>query len=97
MTPRPFMRALALIATMILATNSVHAAEIHALITTAMKAAIDDLVPKFERETGNTVAVRLADPDCIYLRSRKVLEILARDTDPTVSGLARSELARHSW
>jgi molybdate transport system substrate-binding protein len=57
MTPRPFMRALALIATLIVATNSAQAAEIQALITTAMKAAIDDLVPKFERETGNTVAV----------------------------------------
>jgi len=57
MTPRPFMRALALIATLIGATVSAQAAEIHALITTAMKAAIDELVPKFERETGNTVAV----------------------------------------
>jgi molybdate transport system substrate-binding protein len=56
MTPR-FMRALALIATLIGATVSAQAAEIHALITTAMKAAIDDLVPKFERDTGNTVAV----------------------------------------
>jgi molybdate transport system substrate-binding protein len=51
------MRALALIATLIAATNSAQAAEIHALITTAMKAAIDELVPNFERETGNTVAV----------------------------------------
>ena len=42
---------------MIGATVSAQAAEIHALITTAMKAAIDDLVPKFERDTGNTVAV----------------------------------------
>jgi molybdate transport system substrate-binding protein len=57
MTPRPFMRALALIATLIGATVSAQAAEIHALITTAMKAAIDELVPKFERDTGNTVAV----------------------------------------
>jgi molybdate transport system substrate-binding protein len=51
------MRALALIATLIGATVSAQAAEIQALITTAMKAAIDDLVPKFERDTGNTVAV----------------------------------------
>jgi molybdate transport system substrate-binding protein len=56
MMPR-FMHALALIATLIGATVSAQAAEIHALITTAMKAAIDDLVPKFERESGNTVAV----------------------------------------
>jgi ABC-type tungstate transport system permease subunit len=57
MMPRPFMRALALIAMLIVATNSAQAAEIHALITTAMKAAIDELVPKFERDTGNTVCV----------------------------------------
>jgi molybdate transport system substrate-binding protein len=57
MTPRPFMRAIALIATLIVATNSAQAAEIQALITTAMKAAIDELLPKFEGETGNTVGV----------------------------------------
>jgi molybdate transport system substrate-binding protein len=57
MKPRPFMRALALVATLIAATGSAQAAEIHALITTAMKAAIDELVPKFERETGKTVGV----------------------------------------
>ena len=56
MTPR-FMRALALIATLIAATSSARAAEIHALITTAVKAAIDELVPRFEREAGNVVAV----------------------------------------
>ena len=44
------MRALALIATLIVVTDSARAAEIHALITTAMKAAIDELVPNFERE-----------------------------------------------
>ena len=57
MMPRPFMRVLALVATLIVATDSAQAAQIHALITTAMKAAIDDLVPLFERETGNTVGV----------------------------------------
>ena len=57
MMPRPFMRVLALVATLIVATDSAQAAEIHALITTAMKAAIDELVPKFERETGNIVGV----------------------------------------
>src|SRR5580700_807528 len=57
MTPRTYMRAIALIAALIVATNSARAAEIHALITTAMKAAIDELVPPFERETGNTVGV----------------------------------------
>ena len=62
MTPSTFMRAFALIATLIAATNSAQAAEIHALITTAMKAAIDELVPKFERETGNPVGVSYVRP-----------------------------------
>jgi molybdate transport system substrate-binding protein len=57
MTAGLVMRTLALIATLIAATASAQAAEIHALITTAMKAAIDELVPKFEGETGNTVGV----------------------------------------
>ena len=39
------------------ATVPAQAAEIHALITTAMKDAVDELVPSFERETGNTVTV----------------------------------------
>ena len=57
MMPRPFVRALALIAAVIVVTDSARAAEIHALITTAMKAAIDELVPNFERDTGHTVRV----------------------------------------
>jgi molybdate transport system substrate-binding protein len=51
------MRAIALVAALIVVTGSAQAAEIHALITTAMKAAIDELVPSFERDTGHTVGV----------------------------------------
>jgi molybdate transport system substrate-binding protein len=57
MMPRTFMGALALVATLIVATDSAQAAEINALITTAMKAAVDELVPSFERDTGHTVRV----------------------------------------
>jgi molybdate transport system substrate-binding protein len=51
------MRALALVAALIVVTGSARAAEIHALITTAMKAAIDELAPSFERDTGHSVRV----------------------------------------
>jgi molybdate transport system substrate-binding protein len=53
------MERLAILATaaLIAATGSAPAAEIDALITTAMKAAIDELVPPFERANGHTVRV----------------------------------------
>jgi molybdate transport system substrate-binding protein len=50
------MRALVL-ATALIVTGPAQAADINALITTAMKAAIDELVPSFERDTGHTVRV----------------------------------------
>ena len=50
------MRALAFAAVLIVA-GPARAAEIEALITTAMKAAIDELVPPFERDSGHTVRV----------------------------------------
>src|SRR3989442_1367972 len=53
------MRKLAILAAaaLIAATGSAPAAEIDALVTTAMKAAIDELVPPFERANGHNVRV----------------------------------------
>ena len=51
------MRALIALATLIIAAGSASAAEIKALITTAMQAAIVELVPPFERATGHKVTV----------------------------------------
>ena len=50
------MRALVLAAVLI-AAGPAQAAEIEALITTAMKAVIDEFVPSFERDTGHAVRV----------------------------------------
>jgi len=50
------MRALVL-ATALIVAGPAQAADIDALITTAMKAAIDELVPSFERDTGHAVPV----------------------------------------
>ena len=52
------MRAIAALAVMLLTmTGGAHAAEINALITTAMKAAIDELTPSLERTSGHTLRV----------------------------------------
>jgi molybdate transport system substrate-binding protein len=56
MTAELVKRAFALAAVLIVAWPA-QAADIDALITTAMKAAIDELVPSFERDTGRTVRV----------------------------------------
>jgi molybdate transport system substrate-binding protein len=45
------------LAAVLVAAGPAQAAEIDALITTAMKAAIDELVPSLERDTGHTVRV----------------------------------------
>jgi molybdate transport system substrate-binding protein len=50
------MRALVL-ATVLIVTWPAQAADIDALVTTAMKAVIDELVPSFERDTGHAVRV----------------------------------------
>jgi molybdate transport system substrate-binding protein len=50
------MRALVFAAVLIIA-GPAQAADIDALITTAMKAVVDELVPSFERDTGDTVRV----------------------------------------
>ena len=51
------MRTLAIAAAVFVATGQAQAAEIDALITTAMKAAIDELVPPWEGANGHKVRV----------------------------------------
>src|SRR6185295_10920594 len=51
------MRTFAVAAVLLAAAGAAPAAEIDALITTAMKAAIDELVPAFERGNGHSVRV----------------------------------------
>ena len=51
------MRAIVTLAALLAATGTASAAEIKALITTAMEAAIVVLVPPFERATGHKVTV----------------------------------------
>jgi molybdate transport system substrate-binding protein len=51
------MRAIITLALLLVAAGPASAAEIKALITTAMAAAIEELVPPFERSTGHKVTV----------------------------------------
>lgn len=49
--------ALAAAAVLIIATAPARAVEVDAMITTAMKAAVEDLVPSFERANGHTLHI----------------------------------------
>ena len=51
------MRALVIVIALLAAIQTAKAAEVDALITTAMEAAIDELTPPFEHATGNTLHV----------------------------------------
>ena len=50
-------RAIAAAAVLIVTASSAHAAEIDAMITTAMKAAVDELAPPFERASGHVLRI----------------------------------------
>ena len=54
---RGIIRAFAVAAALLLTAGSALAADIDAMITTAMKAAIDGIVPSFERTNGHIVRV----------------------------------------
>src|SRR5262245_55915467 len=49
------MRAAIALATFLAATTAARTAEIDAMMTTAMKAALDELLPPFERANGHTI------------------------------------------
>jgi molybdate transport system substrate-binding protein len=51
------MRLFAIALLLLTTASAARAAEVNALITTAMKAAIDELTPSFERDTGNSLHV----------------------------------------
>jgi molybdate transport system substrate-binding protein len=57
MKPAIAIRVVALAVVLATVAPAAHAAEIDALITTAMQTAIVELMPSFERTTGNTVHV----------------------------------------
>ena len=54
-TERIVMRVLAIVMILLPACGMAHAVEIDALISTAIKAATDELLPPFERANGHTI------------------------------------------
>jgi len=54
---RAFALALVMIVGVIVGMSTARANELHASITTAMETAMAELVPPFERESGNTVSI----------------------------------------
>jgi molybdate transport system substrate-binding protein len=62
------MRALAIVVALLVATAAANAAEINAFISTAIKAATDELLPPFERATGHTIRASYAPSGALIPR-----------------------------
>jgi hypothetical protein len=56
------MRALALVIALSSVSGAASAAEINAFVSTAIKAATDELLPPFERANGHTIAPAMRPP-----------------------------------
>jgi molybdate transport system substrate-binding protein len=59
------VRALAIIVALFAAIPMAKAAEINAFISTAIKSATDEILPPFERESGNTIHALYAPPGAL--------------------------------
>src|SRR3954449_9685569 len=68
MMERPAMRAFALIIALSAAPGTAHAAEINAFVSTAIKAATDELLPPFERANGHTIRASYAPSGALIPR-----------------------------
>jgi molybdate transport system substrate-binding protein len=62
------MRVLAVALALLGTAGTANAAEIHAFISTALKSATDELLPRFERDSGNTVWAIFAPPGALLRR-----------------------------
>lgn len=62
------MRTVAIVVAMLAATATAHAAEINAFISTAIKAATDELLPPFERANGHTIRATYAPSGALIPR-----------------------------
>jgi molybdate transport system substrate-binding protein len=97
------MRTLAIVMALFAATGPAKAAEINAFISTAIKAATDELLPPFERANGHTIRATYApsgaliprfdrgEPVDIFLTDRTAIDELIK-AGKVVAG--RTDLAR---
>jgi molybdate transport system substrate-binding protein len=102
------MRALAIVVALLVATAAADAAEINAFISTAIKAATDELLPPFERATGHTIRASYAPSGALIPRFDRGEPVDVFLTDSTAidelikrgkivadrTNLARTDLAR---
>src|SRR5712672_324634 len=100
---RLVMRALALIIALSAAAGTVHAAEINAFVSTAIKTVTDELLPPFERANGHTIRASYApsgaliprfergEPVDVFLTDSAAIDALIRQ-GKIVAG--RADLAR---
>jgi molybdate transport system substrate-binding protein len=63
-----FMRTLAIVTVLLAGTAAAQAAEINAFISTAIKAATDELLPPFERANGHTIRASYAPSGALIPR-----------------------------
>ncbi|HEX4408773.1 MAG TPA: substrate-binding domain-containing protein [Xanthobacteraceae bacterium] len=101
------MRIVAITLLVFMSTGVAEAAEINAMITDAVKAAIDDLTPSFKQETGNSLRVTYGpsgglarrllggEPaDIIIIGSGKLGELIQKGKVlPDVTAIARTGIA----
>jgi molybdate transport system substrate-binding protein len=84
------MRASALVIALLASVASAQAAEIDAMMTTAMKAAFDDLLPPFERANSHTVRVTDGPAGALlrHFNSGEPADFFATDI-PALDGLLK--------
>jgi molybdate transport system substrate-binding protein len=102
------MRALATVVALLVATTAANAAEINAFISTAIKAATDELLPPFQRATGHTIRASyapsgaliprfdLGEPVDVFLTDSTAIDELIKRGKVVAdrTNLARTDLAR---
>src|SRR4051812_31223594 len=84
------MRVIVALAMFLLGAGATHAAEINAFVSTAIKAATDELLPPFERANGHTIRASYApsgallprfergEPVDVFLTDAPALDLLIR-------------------
>src|SRR6516162_4508683 len=96
------MRTVAIVIAMLAATAPAHTAEINAFISTALKAATDELLPPFERANGHTIRASYAPSGALIPRFERGEPVDVFLTDSTAIDalikqdkiVARTDLAR---
>src|SRR5262245_54073094 len=90
MTGGIVMRALAIVIALLAAIGAAQAAEINAFISTAIKAATDELLPAFERANGHTIRASYAPSGALIPRFERGEPVDVFVTDSTaIDGLIK--------